>query len=132
MFDDERLNEAIKLTAQQTVTDEQCDDAFALSKATARAKELLTQMQSNISDTLLRITAWILYKVLPCFVQAAAVQPYQVELLKKANATGLPLVFLPLHKSHLDYVMITFILLTNNIKVPLIAAGNNLKIPFFG
>lgn len=42
-----------------------------------------------------------------------------------------PLVFLPVHKSHIDYLLITFILFCHNIKAPHIAAGNNLNIPIF-
>lgn len=89
-------------------------------------------MQSTISDTLLRITAWLLYKLLPRFIKSAIVQPAQIEVLKKANDSGLPLVFLPLHRSHLDYIMISFVLLSNDVRHPLIAAGDNLKIPLFG
>ncbi|PWA21341.1 hypothetical protein CCH79_00003068, partial [Gambusia affinis] len=41
----------------------------------------------------------------------------------------LPMVFLPVHKSHIDYLLITLILFCHNIKAPHIAAGNNLSIP---
>ncbi|XP_012259911.2 glycerol-3-phosphate acyltransferase 1, mitochondrial isoform X2 [Athalia rosae] len=129
---DERLKEAIKQAADESVKDDGCDMLSALAKAEARAKTILLQMQSSLSDALLRLTAWILYKLLPCFIQSAVVQPTQIEMLKRANDSGLPLIFLPLHRSHLDYVMISFILLSNNVRNPLIAAGDNLKIPFFG
>ncbi|XP_043374684.1 glycerol-3-phosphate acyltransferase 1, mitochondrial isoform X2 [Dermochelys coriacea] len=43
----------------------------------------------------------------------------------------LPLIFLPVHKSHIDYLLLTFILFCHNIKAPYIAAGNNLNIPIF-
>lgn len=129
---DERLKEAIKQAADESVKDDGGSVAQALAKAEARARSILLQMQSSISDTLLKLTAWLLYKVLPCFIQSAIVQPTQVEMLKKANESGLPLIFLPLHRSHLDYVMVSFILLSNDVRNPLIAAGDNLKIPFFG
>lgn len=103
-----------------------------LAKTKAQAKNILLKMESRCSDFLLKIVSWLVYKVLPTFIQSAIVLPSQIELLKKANDTGLPLVFLPLHRSHLDYVMISFIMVTNNIRNPLIAAGDNLRIPFFG
>lgn len=53
-------------------------------------------------------------------------------MLKEAGDSSLPLVFLPLHRSHLDYILISFILLNNNVRAPLVAAGDNLRIPFFG
>lgn len=111
---------------------EGCSEEKAFAKAKARAKNILLQMESRCSDTLLKIVAWLIYKLLPCFIQSVVVLPSQIELLKKANDTGLPLVLLPLHRSHLDYIMISFLMVTNNIKNPLIAAGDNLKIPFFG
>ncbi|XP_043265956.1 glycerol-3-phosphate acyltransferase 1, mitochondrial isoform X1 [Colletes gigas] len=132
VLNDERLKEAIKLTAWESVSNEGTSEKKALAMAKARAKTILLDMESKISNVLLKITAWILYKLLPCFIQSAIVLPSQIEMLKKANDTGLPLVFLPLHRSHLDYIMISFILLMNEIRNPLIAAGDNLKIPLVG
>lgn len=132
VLEDERLKEAVKLAAWETASTEGCNEKQALTKAKERAKMILSQMESRISDTLLKITAWLLYKLLPCFIQSAIVLPSQVEMLKKANDTGLPLILLPSHRSHLDYIMISFILLMNDVRNPLIAAGDNLKIPFFG
>jgi len=44
----------------------------------------------------------------------------------------MPVIFLPTHRSHLDYVLISFILFAYNIRTPHVAAGDNLLIPFFG
>lgn len=132
VLNDERLEEAIKMTALETAADEGCSEAKAFTKAKERAKTILLEMESRISNVLLKMTAWVLYKLLPCFIQSAVVLPSQIEMLKEANKSGLPLVFLPLHRSHLDYIMISFTLLMNEIRNPLIAAGDNLKIPLFG
>lgn len=99
-----------------------------------RAYNLLIEMRSKISDLLLRITSWVLYKLLPCFMSGVAAHPAQVDMLKAATekAPNVPLIFLPLHRSHLDYILISFILLNNDIRSPIVAAGSNLRIPFFG
>lgn len=131
-MNDERLQEAIKLTATENAAHEGGNEEDEIKKAKERAKQILLKMQSSLSDKVLRIVAWLCFKVLPCFIQSAVVQPSQIEMLQKANDTGLPLIFIPLHRSHLDYIMTTFILLCNNIKSPLVAAGDNLRIPFFG
>lgn len=55
-----------------------------------------------------------------------------VERLRKANAAGLPLVFVPLHRSHFDYILMTFTLYLTGLRPPLVAAGDNMRIPFFG
>jgi len=44
----------------------------------------------------------------------------------------LPVIFLPTHRSHLDYILIAFILFSYDIRTPLVAAGDNLLIPVFG
>ena len=44
----------------------------------------------------------------------------------------LPVIFLPTHHSHLDYVLISFVLFHYDIRAPHVAAGDNLLIPFFG
>lgn len=132
VLNDERLEEAIKMTAAETMSNEGCSESQALAKAKQRAKTILLEMESRISNLLLKMTAWVLYKLLPCFIQSAVVLPSQIEMLQTANETGLPLVFLPLHRSHLDYIMLSFTLLINNVRNPLIAAGDNLKIPLFG
>ncbi|XP_014471342.1 PREDICTED: glycerol-3-phosphate acyltransferase 1, mitochondrial isoform X2 [Dinoponera quadriceps] len=132
VLNNEKLKEVINLSACEIANNENCNEKKALAKAKIKAKNILLQMESRCSDILLKIVAWLLYKLLPSFIQSAIVLPSQVELLKKTNDTGLPLVFLPLHRSHLDYIMISFIMVVNNMRNPLIAAGDNLRIPFFG
>lgn len=70
--------------------------------------------------------------MLPRFLTSVCLHPAQLDMLKKAANTNLPLIFVPLHRSHLDYILISFILLNINVRTPLVAAGNNLRIPVFG
>lgn len=132
VLNNERLKEAIKLAGYEMSVKDQINEKAALIKSQERAKKILLDMESRISNVLLKIAAWVLYKLLPCFTQSAIVYSPHIEMLTKAKESGLPLIFLPLHRSHLDYVMISFILLIYNIRNPLIAAGDNLKIPVFG
>jgi glycerol-3-phosphate O-acyltransferase len=48
-----------------------------------------------------------------------------LDLVKKA-AKKAPLVYVPCHKSHIDYLILSYLLYTNNLTLPLIAAGKNL------
>ncbi|XP_055679469.1 glycerol-3-phosphate acyltransferase 1, mitochondrial isoform X1 [Lutzomyia longipalpis] len=105
-----------------------------LEKQNKRARKVMKDMRAKMSNVLLQITSWIIYKLLPCFLTGAVAHPAQIEMLKAASrrTPNTPLIFLPLHRSHLDYVLVTFMLLNNDLRVPVIAAGNNLRIPFFG
>ncbi|KAK3928172.1 Glycerol-3-phosphate acyltransferase 1, mitochondrial [Frankliniella fusca] len=133
---DERLKEAIEHTAKDQCNQRGETSQDALNKLIhqheLRAKRLLDDMRSKLSDLLLRFTSWVMLKVLPCFLTSVVVHPSQVEMLQKAGRSGLPLIFLPLHRSHLDYILVTFILLNIDVKSPMVAAGDNLKIPVFG
>lgn len=41
-------------------------------------------------------------------------------------------IYLPCHRSHLDYLLLPYLLHTRNLPVPQVAAGNNLNIPVIG
>lgn len=58
------------------------------------------------------------------------VQPNQIDRVKEAENSGLPVIYLPLHKSHMDYILLGLVLTMHNIKPPLVAAGENLRIFF--
>ncbi len=54
---------------------------------------------------------------------------YNVEELQhiKAISQKGPIVFVPCHKSHVDYLMLPYLMYRNNMAVPYIAAGANLS-----
>lgn len=143
---DERLQQAIEHSVKKAIQERKnqgLEDADfdedeyyeeVLKKHEKRAKHILIEMRSKISDMLLRLTTWVLYKLLPCFMSGVVAQPAHIDMLKRVakKAPGVPLIFLPLHRSHLDYILVSFILLNNDIRAPIVAAGDNLRIPFFG
>ena len=47
-------------------------------------------------------------------------------------AIGKPMVLLPSHKSHVDYLMMSYICFAYNLPMPIICAGENLNIPGVG
>ncbi|KAL9891613.1 glycerol-3-phosphate acyltransferase mino isoform 1-T3 [Glossina fuscipes fuscipes] len=110
------------------------DYQHILQRQERRAIKILKEMRSTLNNFLLAFTSWLLYKLLPCFLTGVVTHTQQIEMLKTASekAPGIPLIFLPLHRSHLDYILVTFILTNNDIRSPLVAAGNNLQIPVFG
>jgi len=50
----------------------------------------------------------------------------------KSIADDNSLVYLPCHRSHIDYLALSFILLEKGLMLPHIAAGNNLNLPVLG
>ncbi|XP_038219411.1 glycerol-3-phosphate acyltransferase 1, mitochondrial [Zerene cesonia] len=99
----------------------------------AKAMKVLIDISSAMSNNVLRLVAWVCHKAVRrvagggCGTRAAS-----AERLRRANAAGLPLVFVPLHRSHFDYILVTFTLYLTGLRPPLVAAGDNMRIPFFG
>ncbi|XP_078421310.1 glycerol-3-phosphate acyltransferase 1, mitochondrial isoform X2 [Cetorhinus maximus] len=106
-------------------------DPKAVGKVKRKARGILQQMVANISPVVIRLTGWVLLKLFNGFFWSIQIHKGQLEMVKKAAAENAPLIFLPVHKSHIDYLLLTFILFCHNIKAPHIAAGNNLNIPIF-
>lgn len=96
----------------------------------------LIRLQSCISSSLMRIAGWILYRLLSRIFTSIQFNKSQIDRVRACSTQNrdrnIPTVYLPLHRSHLDYILISFILYMNNIKPPLVAAGDNLNITFFG
>ncbi len=56
----------------------------------------------------------------------------EIFLHLKAAARRGPLIFVPCHKSHMDYLILPYILYMNNLPAPHIVAGKNMFFPPFG
>ncbi|KAM4704019.1 glycerol-3-phosphate acyltransferase 1, mitochondrial [Rhinophrynus dorsalis] len=107
-------------------------DQKSTSKVKRKAKKILQEMVASVSPAMIRLTGWVLLKLFNSFFWNIQIHKGQLEMVKKAaTEMNVPLVFLPVHKSHIDYLLLTFILFCHNIKAPHIAAGNNLNIPIF-
>uniref|UniRef100_A0A3Q2QRP5 Glycerol-3-phosphate acyltransferase 1, mitochondrial n=1 Tax=Fundulus heteroclitus TaxID=8078 RepID=A0A3Q2QRP5_FUNHE len=102
----------------------------AVGKVKQKARAFLQEMVANVSPAFIRLTGWVLLRLFNGFFWSIQIHKGQLEMVKKAaSERKLPMVFLPVHKSHIDYLLITLILFCHNIKAPHIAAGNNLSIP---
>lgn len=100
--------------------------------AEKKAQRIVEVMKSTMTGRLTGFVAWILSKIFPNLLRAILVHKGQIDVIKRASERGLPMIYLPLHRSHLDYVLMTFIFWHYKIKTPYVAAGINLNIPVFG
>jgi len=138
VLNDEKIQQVIELSAKQALEESKADASdpvmftAMLKRQRDRAVNILTALRSTFSDAILRLASYVMNKVMLRLFSCVVVHPAQLETLRRASKSQLPLIFLPLHRSHLDYIVITFILANNNIQSPLVAAGENLRIPVFG
>ncbi|XP_045780530.1 glycerol-3-phosphate acyltransferase 1, mitochondrial isoform X2 [Maniola jurtina] len=137
---DERFQRAIEDTTHEEMKKmangtHKSEDTYTTTRrrVEARAMKVLANISSAMSTHVLRLVAWVCHKAVRriagggCGTRAAC-----VERLRRAKAAGLPLVFVPLHRSHFDYILVTFTLYLTGLRPPLVAAGDNMRIPFFG
>uniref|UniRef100_A0A8C4EMM6 Glycerol-3-phosphate acyltransferase 1, mitochondrial n=1 Tax=Dicentrarchus labrax TaxID=13489 RepID=A0A8C4EMM6_DICLA len=132
VLNNSRVESAIVKVATDvdTAASQPGQDHKAVSKVKQKARAFLQEMVANISPAFIRLTGWVLLRLFNGFFWSIQIHKGQLEMVKKAaTEQNVPMVFLPVHKSHIDYLLITLILFCHNIKAPHIAAGNNLSIP---
>jgi len=81
-----------------------------------RAQEMLVEMAASMSLPTVRFVGWLLAKVNRRLFSAIMVDEESVEVLRKLPA-GEPVVLLPTHKSYLDFLLVSWILFTFDLKV---------------
>lgn len=124
-----RVVEAIQRTAKDLDTQDPGTDNLALVEK--KASKIINKMKASISTMFIKFTGWFLLRFLSLMLRSVVVHKGQVAMLKKASERDMPMIYLPLHRSHLDYVLITFVLWNFDIRAPHVAAGENMNIPFF-
>ncbi|KAI1702794.1 acyltransferase domain-containing protein [Ditylenchus destructor] len=97
-----------------------------------QAEKFLWQMKASFSNIICRMAGYVLFKLFRKITRRILVSPEQMEQLKNDEKSGIPFVYLPLHKSHMDYLLITWSLYHWGIRLPHIASGDNLNLKGFG
>lgn len=127
VLNNSRVESAIEQVASET---DAANSSGAAFKVRQKARSFLQEMVANVSPAFIRLTGWVLLRLFNGFFWSIQIHKGQLEMVKKAaSEQNMPMVFLPVHKSHIDYLLITLILFCHNIKAPHIAAGNNLSMP---
>uniref|UniRef100_A0A646QEZ4 Glycerol-3-phosphate acyltransferase 1 n=1 Tax=Hemiscolopendra marginata TaxID=943146 RepID=A0A646QEZ4_9MYRI len=135
VLQDERVQDAVERTVITDIEEKKYPSdlySLLLKQHTRRTQNILKNMKAIISSIITRLTAWVVFKFLSRLLISVQVNRGHIEVLKRASQTSLPLIFLPLHRSHLDYILVSFVLFNNEINMPLIAAGDNLRMPIIG
>ena len=88
-------------------------------------RSILREIASDISYRYVEWAAYVLDLVWNKIYDGIAVSAADLEKLRSFFKRG-PVVLVPSHKSHTDYLLISYLLYKNNIIVPHIAAGINM------
>ncbi|MBW1961066.1 MAG: 1-acyl-sn-glycerol-3-phosphate acyltransferase, partial [Deltaproteobacteria bacterium] len=96
-----------------------------LQQVHKEADGYLEEIAANYNTGFVRIGSLILKKLLKIMFEEVSVNTDMIARIKAMSLKG-PLIFLPCHKSHMDYLILSYILYQNNMPCPHIAAGKNL------
>lgn len=91
-----------------------------------RARGYLKNISSDIRFGLIRFWNYFLTWLFNRFYEGLIVDPEGMAEVKRI-AKGAPLVLVPSHKSHVDYMIFSYVFYHNDLSLPLVCAGDNLS-----
>jgi glycerol-3-phosphate O-acyltransferase len=97
-----------------------------LHKIRKQANEHLDEMAARYNPAIISIAAKIVDWIARVMFDGMILDTEGLNRIKTASQKG-PLVFIPCHKSHLDYLILSYLMHLNNMPCPMVAAGKNLS-----
>ena len=86
----------------------------------------LDEIAANYSTGSVKIAAMMVKKLVDVMFEEVSINTEELNRIRQMNQRG-PLILLPCHKSHMDYLLLSYLLYSHNLPVPHIAAGKNLS-----
>ena len=104
-------------------------DNSSEDKARARARSYALEIAADYSHPVVRSISFMLKAFWNKLYDGIDV--YHLDTLRAA-APGHEVIYVPCHRSHVDYLLLSYQLLQNGIAIPHIGAGVNLNLPVIG
>jgi len=114
----DRLREYMKQHAESKET--------PLYKINREADACIDEITARFNINVIRILASAVNLIINLMFEGVSIDSDDIARLKKLARKG-PLVLVPCHKSHIDYLILSYILYVNDMPPPHIAAGKNLS-----
>jgi len=91
----------------------------------AKARAMLREIAGAPENDVIKTLGTAMEQIFQRIYDGLEIDRAGVEKLKEASRKG-TLILLPSHKSHIDYLFLSYVFYKNDMQVPLIAAGDNL------
>jgi len=105
-------------------------DARALRRAVVRqARRYALEIAANYSQAFVTFMALVLRRLWTQLYDG--VELAHVDKLTEVG-DGVELIYVPCHRSHMDYLLLSYVIYRNGFAVPHVAAGANLNMPVIG
>ncbi|OGP63082.1 MAG: hypothetical protein A2V65_10045 [Deltaproteobacteria bacterium RBG_13_49_15] len=97
-----------------------------LQKVRKEANSYLDEIAANYNYAFVRFAAFCVRWIINSMFEGVTINQPVLNQIKNQSKKG-PLIFVPCHKSHIDYLVLPYILFTNNMPPPHTVAGKNLS-----
>jgi glycerol-3-phosphate O-acyltransferase len=91
-----------------------------------KADAYIEEIAAGYNTAYIRIYSAIVGWIIRTIFDGVTINNNALNKIKRLSLKG-PLVLIPCHKSHIDYLILSYLLYHNNMPVPLVAAGKNLS-----
>lgn len=100
--------------------------SLSLSKVHKEAEACIEEIAARYNPAFINIASGIVRRIVDAAFEGFTLNEESLRRVKIASQKG-PLILIPCHKSHIDYLILSYILFQHNMQVPHIAAGKNLS-----
>ncbi|MGD8880818.1 MAG: 1-acyl-sn-glycerol-3-phosphate acyltransferase, partial [Desulfobacterales bacterium] len=91
-----------------------------------KADAYIEEIAAGYNPAYIRIYSAIVGWIIRTIFDGVTINNNAINKIKRLSLKG-PLILIPCHKSHIDYLILSYLLYHNNMPVPLVAAGKNLS-----
>jgi len=116
-------------TVREAIADQARRDSTSAAEAWKKAHAYAWEIAADYSHPVVRSASFILTPIWNRIYRGVLV--HHLDRLKEA-APGHEVVYVPCHRSHMDYLLLSYLLYERGIVPPHIAAGINLNLPVVG
>ncbi len=119
----------LKKAVQKSIVKRSQEDSLSKYKASLQASRYLNEIVANCTN----ITVQLMQRALTGFWYKfySGIEVGNSECLKSLALTH-ELVYVPCHRSHIDYLLLSYLIYSKGLAIPYIAAGKNLNMPIIG
>ncbi len=118
--------EIIRSPKLRAVIDDLADERDSRFSLARRADDMLRELQATPDRTTIKALEVLFDRLFQRIYAGVEWDKADIERLRAVAREG-TLILLPSHKSHIDYLILSYIFNAHNLPLPLIAAGDNLN-----
>ncbi|MFA5902400.1 MAG: 1-acyl-sn-glycerol-3-phosphate acyltransferase [Desulfobacula sp.] len=102
------------------------DNNLPLIKTHKKAAGYIKEIAANYNLQVINFANWLLTWMFKNIFDDLVLNQEEINRMRE-KSTEAPLILVPCHKSHLDYLLLPYVMFRNNMPCPHIAAGKNLS-----